>query len=453
MNYKGWLLYKITICVFFLVIFPFNSYIKKGAIVDPVIFDASIFDLQQYQTEISSNKKVDGSVANPTPGSSGANMTPWIIAMDLLSALQVVALDIISSHEGLSGGNANPAIKKLTPQWKNPRPRSLPPPLATHGTYNSLLFGVPTKKQTSSKIRNNEGGSLDDSIWNFNPIYCRTTFESSTSPSSSKLNVLEKHQQYQSLVDIVVAGSVGEDLDLMLPRGPLHYNQGWTLDVKKAHKTLQRNYDRQHSVRNVDGDRTYHLLHHKAYYGIAASGLLTLFLPFQGYETFDINKNIHAVRRNRQLGNKMEKVLIKANDMFRTVVVCELINERLGGTEDCRLSRDVSFIAGGANITKTRPVPVTDHGTQHVCIAFDVPDDASLTTRENVEQADHEEGNKRLLVASTNERLREDETLQSVTATDTNIGMALEIYVSNPFISWKDGPCSVSHVVWETSFS
>lgn len=47
------------------------------------------------------------------------------------------------------------------------------------------------------------------------------------------------------------------------------------------------------------------------------------------------------------------------------------------------MSPDVSFIAGGANVTKTRPLPVIDYGTQHVCIAFDVPDDASLITREN----------------------------------------------------------------------
>ena len=114
----------------------------------------------------------------------------------------------------------------------------------------------------------------------------------------------------------------------------------------------------------------------------------------------------------------------KPNEMLKSMVVCQ-VNER----GDCQIDKDVSFVIGGK---KSQSQLLDANGVSYLgkkyCVSLSIPEGATWSTR----QMEGKE-KKGWLRSSAREAY----------------GLSLSISVSNELLFWKDGPCSVSHVIWE----
>ncbi len=224
-----------------------------------------------------------------------------------------------------------------------------------------------------------------DQKWYMNEVHCRTSFDPTI---------------YGELDDIIVSGTDAEDIDLLRPRGPMLYNKNWVLDMGSVGKQLANSLE-QYNFGYQD--------RRKGYFGIRPSGNLTMFIP---YELND------SVTKYEQLEGK------KPNEMFKSVVVCQ-VNERA----NCQVDKDISFVLGGK---QSQPHLLEANGVSYLgrkhCVSLDIPDSATWSKKE-MEGSD------------TGGWLRSSAKEAS--------GLSLNIFVSNELLFWKDGPCSVSHVIWE----
>lgn len=213
----------------------------------------------------------------------------WVIAMHFLGAIELasVCLDdenvtLCRTTLSLQHTSNDDAIAEISAE------KSLPPPTvpiqnATQmsNTLYSLLRGSPIRNEAVS------------SGWKMNDVSCYTTFEPSLTGN---------------LGDLVVSGIAenSRGLDIMLPKGAQFYNQGWVLDVGDSEKRAKRKLVRYGGLGFVDSKQ--------AFYGVNASGVLELSLPFAAH----------------------------------VVVVCG-VNERRGENE-CKIERDVAFSVGGTPV-------------------------------------------------------------------------------------------------------
>ena len=219
--------------------------------------------------------------------------------------------------------------------------------------------------------------------WKMNPVHCRTTFDP----------ILKN-----SLQDVVDSGSLGEELDIMLPKGAQLYNKGWVLDLGESEKKAKKKLERYGGLGYIDSK--------KAYYGIHASGPLRLFIPCVGRE--DISK----------MQKSSGDVRLKASKCFQTLVLCE-VNEKHTGKE-CDLNHDLSFLVGGVKPEKVKPINATgtSYWGRNICIHVEIPSESVISKKEDSDNG-------------------------------IRLGISLEIAVNSTSVIIHSGPCSLSHVVWE----
>jgi hypothetical protein len=258
--------------------------------------------------------------------------------------------------------------------------------------------------------------------WQMTPVSCRTTFEPIVSGDLSSL---------------VVAGSVGEDLDILKPRSKMFYNQGWTLDLAHEEKQAKKNLLRYGGLGFIDSK--------KAYYGIEMSGWLRLLLP----------PETATEETGPQKGDL-------ASRWFRSVVLCE-VNEKNTNSHlrddkatKCRLDQDVEFRIGGVNATASVQA-ITAGGALYlgkkVCIHLAIPSEARITTDTDLLQkaanesaaaaASNSHGHSHLQQQLPPQIRLPERSVQPV------VGLAVEAWVRNPHIIQIEQACSISHVVWE----
>ena len=224
-----------------------------------------------------------------------------------------------------------------------------------------------------------------DQHWYMNDVHCRTSFDPVLSGG---------------LDEIILHGSSAEDIDLLRPRGPMLYNQHWVLDYGPVAKNLassavQYNFGYQ--------DRR------KGYFGVQPSKNLTMFLPYQ------LNDSI---TKYKQLEKK------KPSEVYKSVIVCE-VNERA----NCKMASDVTYMLGGEGVkAKVVEANGASYNGRKLCVSLSIPEDAAWFTRKEIK-----EGGGLLRHKTTQEET----------------GLILDISVSNNLLFWKEGPCSVSHVIWE----
>jgi hypothetical protein len=387
----------------------YTRYIDIDAIHDPVIIDISTAakPFLGLAEEIIPEGFKDWMEFGGPPGAPGKNrinlslkqhqMIGWLLSMHFLSALELAVASMIGSKPLFEDGLALDGERLKTEN----DPYFLPPPFSSKdinvdkslGNLPSVLFGEPVGELGSNS-----------SQWSMDPIHCRTSFDPTITGK---------------LKDIIISGKDAEDIDLLLPRGPMHYNKNWVLDLGPESKQSMGAL-KQYDLGYQDS--------RKAYYGVGASGKMNLFLPFErdGYET-------KRYVRSLETANKSPLTQEHANDYFKSVIVCEVTDYR--GEDQCNLERDVSFVLGGVNATATyiSANGVTYRGKKS-CVSMHVPNNSLLTTKQEMEQERDELkdlSNQRSLLSKTN-----------------NFGISLEIAVSGKEIFWKEGPCSVSHVIW-----
>jgi len=230
-----------------------------------------------------------------------------------------------------------------------------------------------------------------DQSWYMNDLHCRTSFDPVVSGG---------------LDEIIVSGTDAEDIDLLLPKGRMLYNSNWVLDYDTVSKTLASGLE-QYNLGYQD--------RRKGYFGVKPSGNLTMFLP--------LSSNDAATKQETQ-----ELLSKKPNQVYKNVVVCE-VNERA----ECKIGKDLAFVLGGSAVEATSILANgVSYNSRKICVALDIPDSVSWSFR-NTEKKDEDRNLRQKRSRSSSEES----------------GLLLQVSVSNSAIFWKDGPCSISHVVWE----
>lgn len=306
------------------------------------------------------------------PGVKEHELYGWLLAMHFLSVLELVAFFVLKEE------NKNIILDTVANEGSLIERHFLPAPI--HGKdiaqaeVFSLFYGLAASESAFPS---------KNMAWEMNPIHCRTTFDP----------VLKNN-----LHDIVVSGTTGEDLDIMLPRGAQLYNKGWVLDLGEGEKTAKKKLERYDGLGYIDSK--------KAFYGIHASGPLDLFLPCIARDD---------ILQRMQVSTKE----VIARECFRSVVVCE-VNEKHPTGRECDLNEDLEFQVGGF---KSSIKPVNSTGAfywgRNICIRVGIPP-ASVLSQQR----------KKIMH-------------------DSAIGLSLTIFVKSKSVILRSGPCSISHIVWE----
>jgi hypothetical protein len=249
------------------------------------------------------------------------------------------------------------------------------------------------KEEKWSSLLNGISRNDSSSEWKVSTTECRTSFD----PVVSGV-----------LGGAILAGTAGDDMDLLHPKGAMYYTQGWVLDLEPAErreKQLMKQWD-------YLGFQDYR----KAYYGVSASGSLSLFLP--------------ADASHGQ---------ITAQDIFKALVVCE--SNAKGDGSGCNLERDVTFTVGGAKASNVQWIThdsVSYHGTR-LCVLVDIPADAKLVSEQEAKRVAVDKAKTRKKLQTGSRRLEA-----------TTLGITLEIEVTSELVTWHKGACSIAHVIWDT---
>jgi hypothetical protein len=180
---------------------------------------------------------------------------------------------------------------------------------------------------------------------------------------------------------------VGDDLK---SRDDSQYNSGWVVDVGKVERETKRKVERVGGLGYIDMKN--------AFYGIPQSGTLRLSIPHEA----PLHDHSHDDNSD-----------VLATHWFDTLVFCE-VNEKRGDKE-CKPERDMTFIVGG--VKSDSVVQITNAAAylkKLICINVGIPSDATVTIKNEV------------------------------------VHLAIDVYVSNSNVSRENGPCSISHVVWQS---
>ena len=256
----------------------------------------------------------------------------------------------------------------------------LPEALNPTKPWESILFG--------ERVGNGDA-------WRMNPVHCRTSFEPNV---------------FGDLSDVVVSGTVADEIDIMLPKSKMFYNRGWVLDLSDGEKKAKRKLDRFGGLGFLDSK--------KAYYALRTSRSLRLLLPF------------YPPR-----GGDAPKIGDQATDWFKSILWCE-VNEKRGQAA-CKTETDVHFQIGTLNVTRVvgMDAPGGLYLGNKVCTYLTVPHGARLTNRKILKQ---NETSRLIVPVDLNEEV-----------TDELVGLVVEATVMNQHIIHREDACSVSHVVWE----
>lgn len=318
----------------------------------------------------------------------------WILAMHLLAALEYMMANLVDEirvHDvctstSSSGINAS---------------YFLPPPVSgiilnkTDFAYDRILYGHPVHVAGGAESKFTSAAATQPTNgvdWIMNPVQCRTTFQPILSGDLS---------------EIVVSGTIAEDIDVALPKSRMYYNQGWTFDLSDSEKKAKRQL-------SVYPDGLGFVDSKEAYYGIYESPKMKLLLPHR------------KTRIGSENGNS-PKIGDLASRWYESVVVCQ-VNEKIEADGGCNFAADVGFLIGGVNVTGTSANMIETIGSVYlgkpICKQVRIPSEARLTSHNALDDP--------------NKALKEDV-----------VGLLVELYVSNPHIVHIPQACSISHVIWE----
>jgi hypothetical protein len=233
------------------------------------------------------------------------------------------------------------------------------------------------------------------------------------------------------------SATIGQDSELLLPKSGQWYNHhGWVLDMD----TLTKRHKQQTRSSDFLGFADWK----KAYFGAHGSGTLRLFLPLPL-----VNSNGSGTTTTVAAGNAI-KVLI----------LCELspfneddrpsdpgkfrkrLRKQRTSVASCTLREDVSISVGGVATTtqalesigsSTTTPSLYDAPLQPQCRHVVIPPAARLMTRTQA------------MAISDDKKLR-DEVFAGY---DGEYGLLVELTVTNPRVVWNQGPCSLSHVIYQ----
>lgn len=283
----------------------------------------------------------------------------WNLAMYFLDAIEE-ASKIMSSDTNWK--------KKYSEFSVSPKP--LPPPQTSVVESEAHIL---------------QGTKQSDGLWHMNPTSCRTSFLPSQSGPTS---------------EIVLSGVVEDFGGPMESKDDAIYKEGWVADVGRVERDTKRKVEQKGGLGYIDMKL--------ALYGIPESGVLSLWLPYEGVNA----------ESSCQDG--------PADKCFDTIMICE-VNEKRGNKE-CKMESDVTYKVGGVvakGVSKLKTV--ASYLKKEICVLVPVPVGAKIVSQKDIPQADSEKYGDH-----------------------ANHGVVLDIEVTNASVSREEGACSISHIVWQT---
>ena len=320
-------------------------------------------------------------------------LVAWLLALHLVAALEL-AVTAVETTTGVS----EVVLPRST--------ATLPPPLY----LKSEEEDASTRKKEAWETLLLHPGSV--------AVHCTTSYVHSVirtgGEGSSSMTLIQKSggddtakQQYSdnALRHMIVDGLAVPDYEtaleaLLLPKTEQTAHRGWVLDLDADSK-------RSKLLTRVTGDFLGFRDWKMAYYGVPQSGPLQVFLP---------------VSEEEQDGTARALTLL---------MVCEDDAPAKSPT-GCLLHRDAAFLVQGLP-TQTTPVDsdlVATVSGKQTCVQVHLPPRLELSQRQS-----------NATVADGGEE----------TSTVQQFGIYLNITVTNPQTTWKNGPCSVAHIVWTTA--
>lgn len=232
---------------------------------------------------------------------------------------------------------------------------------------------------------------------------CLTTFQPSV-PGSE-------------LENAIVSGRAAQDVSVMEPKSMASFNKGWVLDLGHDEKNAKRILYPYNGLGFRDSKQ--------ALYGVKASGILTFFLRFDLFHT-----HAHAPYKESIVPE------VTAETTCKSITVCQ-VNESRDGKE-CDIQSDLEFTVGDVSIPPEDVQIIDADGVSYkgkqLCVYFNVPESAKPVK-------------KTLAIEEGYEPPR-----ASVPDLSAHTGIELNIAVINESILLRNGPCSVSHIIWEQAW-
>ena len=342
----------------------------------------------------------------------------WILAMHFVTALEYMVLMEEEEDNNTESSSSSHHWCPTTPLQRE----DLPPPVSrkivndTNLPYDGIFFGHPVGAENDIKSHSQP--------WKMNPMRCRTTFEPKLSGDLS---------------EIVVSGTMGEDLDPTLPKSQYYYNKGWTYDLSEAEKSAKRKL-------NLYPDGLGFKDSKEAYYGIYESPPMTLLLPYESDTTM--------VAASSSLSSSLlPRAGDIAEDWYESIVLCQVNNKNtfdsaFADPNSCSFGNDVGIKIGGVNVPQNTTKMLTTIGSVYlgkpICKHVVIPPRAQLTSHNTLLQ-EGDGGDRPSTGVMAGDGNPKDSRLLDV----DQIGLLVEVFVSNPHIVHINQACSLSHVVWE----
>jgi hypothetical protein len=334
----------------------------------------------------------------------------WLHTMHMLPSLQLVQAHLDGSYR-LSCENYGQERVQTRLVLSPPSPNATAAGGNSSKPWRSIFFGEP-----SSTV-----GNPGSASWHMNPVHCRTSFEPI---------------RLGDLSEIIVWGSTGEEIDIMLPKSNMFYNRGWVIDMSDKEKAAKRKLDFFGGMGFLDRK--------KAYYGLFTSGMLSLLLDYQPESVADGGAAAAAAHR-RPLPREGDP----ARRWYRSVVLCQ-VNEKQDDPDACDMGRDVAVTVGGVVADAT----IIDASAalylgKKLCLYVPVPPAANLTSRKRLLHEAMTAAQKQQQQNLRNHVLVPSDKQQGKVEPSTVVGLAVGVTVNNRHIMKASSACSISHVVWE----
>merc|ERR1712150_142496 len=140
--------------------------------------------------------------------------------------------------------------------------------------------------------------------------------------------------------------------------------------------------------------------------------------------------------------------------------VCQV--DEVRSQKECQMESDVQFTVSDVIVPKEDVKVITSAGTSYLgknlCVYFSIPETSKIVTLSNKSNHNHtpkntmivkKKGTNNVTTTTTTMKEEEEEEEEEATLSENVVGIELGIAVINPNVLLKNGPCSVSHVVWE----
>jgi hypothetical protein len=359
-------------------------------------------------------------------------LSGWILAMHFVTALEYMV--VMEEEEDTTESSSSsrhwcPTTPLQQEGYTESSPFfSLPPPVSrkivndTNLPYDGIFFGHPMGAENDNESQ--QGPSSQ--TWRINPMRCRTTFEPKFSGDLS---------------EIVVSGTMGEDLDPTLPKSQYYYNQGWTYDLSEAEKGAKRKL-------NLYPDGLGFKDSKEAYYGIYESPPITLLLPYESDTTMlDASSSLSS--------SLLPQAGDSAEDWYESIVLCQVNNKNtfdsaFADPSSCNFGNDVGIKIGGINVAQNTTKMLNTIGSVYlgkpICKHVAIPPRARLTSHNTLLREGDSGGGGR---DSSGVMAGDSNPIDSRLLDTDQTGLLVEVFVSNPHVVHINQACSLSHVVWE----